>query len=319
MEISERSLRVACLHLMFGFMLVGCNTGQAEKPDVYVAADGLVYKTVYNTPDFQIREAEVWPTKTIAWDKFSMPAARVEDPSLELGLGTIQSAEKLDNCYAQHSKTGWCTYVARMTTGSGLTKNYELVTNSIGMGGRYVLEKNNQPIWEGDLQAVTSDAILSTKQIGDEIAIEYLNTASDSNGKAIESILLTNGNIVVDLLATTPQYDVVFAPNAIHGKLLYFAKKYGQVQNNQVPATYFLVFDGKQIARYDSVFNQYCCWDGPPIQIHGNGRVVDFFANHDNSWYHVQAGDLSTLDNISSTYSKHTCSPRTLLKKIGAD
>ena len=36
---------------------------------------------------------------------------------------------------------------------------------------------------------------------------------------------------------------------------------------------------------------------GDAIQVHGNGQVVDFFAERDNSWYHVQAGDLETLNH----------------------
>ena len=58
----------------------------------------------------------------------------------------------------------------------------------------------------------------------------------------------------------------------------------------------FLVFNGKEVgAKYDKVFNQHCCWDGPPVQVACNGEIVDFFAIRENGWYHVQAGNLASL------------------------
>ena len=73
----------------------------ARSPNDYVAPDGLVYKTVYDSAHFQVREAYLGSTKN--WDRqtFSMPVERVAGPSLDLGLSPTQSRQKDDLCYAQ--------------------------------------------------------------------------------------------------------------------------------------------------------------------------------------------------------------------------
>jgi hypothetical protein len=101
-------------------------------------------------------------------------------------------------------------------------------------------------------------------------------------------ITLTQDKSVVDIVEVT-NYDAAFEPNELQGKLTYFGQVY--LPKGKV----FLVFDGKEIAEYDFVFNRSCCWGLPDIAVSGNGEVIDFFAEKDGGLYHVQGGNLTSL------------------------
>lgn len=260
-----------------------------------VEIGGHIYQTVYQTENFQIREAYLGQKENF-WENFSMPE-RIDKPVHDLGIdeyGDIFGGqEKIAQCETQLKSTGWCTDRIVIKNPPATENIYEWGIDRIGVGGHYILKKNNIKIWEGDLFGAIIGPVLSSKVIGDEIAIEYCNVLPNSNGKVIESILLTNNMSVIDMVKAS-KYDAVFAPNEIEGKLIYFAKNYGEVINNQTLVKYYLVFSGNQVGEYDHVFNQYCCWDGPPIQIIGNGKAIDFFARRGDAWYHVQAGNLTS-------------------------
>jgi hypothetical protein len=101
-----------------------------------------------------------------------------------------------------------------------------------------------------------------------------------------QSVVFTENDKAVDILSTT-DYDGAFAPNGVDGKLAFFGRRNGKI---------LLVFDGKEVGeKYDKSYDQYCCWDGPPIQVYGDGNIVDFFGEKDGILYHVQAGYLSRL------------------------
>lgn len=118
----------------------------------------------------------------------------------------------------------------------------------------------------------------------DGIAFNYTDSNYDGvnpNFWRADYILMTNGyNVSIIDSAFMP--NAVFAPNFVNNSLIYF---------KQENAKTFLVYKAKEIGdEYDTVFNQSCCWDGPPVQIYGNGKVIDFFVTKNNGWYHIQAG-----------------------------
>ena len=152
------------------------------------------------------------------------------------------------------------------------------------LGGHCLLKRDGWLIWEGDMNGGTCRPIDSSRKMGDDILIDYV-TVVTSGQLMVDSILLTRGDTVIDVVETTG-YDAAFAPDEIMGKLLYFAGKHRPDEK------ILLVFDGREVGEYDAVFNQYCCWDGPPIQIYSNGEIVDFFVQKDGDWYHIQAGRL---------------------------
>jgi hypothetical protein len=262
-----------------------------ENSEKIIAEDGLIYETVYKSENFLVREAYLGLENEHFFENFSMPSARITDPVEDLGIDKYWINGKDLLWETQLASTGWCTDTIKIISKSGIENTYEIVKDHLGLGGHYILKKNGEIIWEADLSATTQGPIISSKVIGEEIAIEYIIVKSErqSDGLLFQSILLTQGNGVIDILGTT-EYDAIFAPNEIEGKLTYFAKDYGETKNNEIKTKIYLVYDSKKIVEYDHVFNQTCCWDGPPIQVIGNDKVVDYFAIKGNSWYHVQAG-----------------------------
>ncbi len=245
----------------------------------------LNYKIVFDRGDFQIREAFLGSLDTWNWQSFSMPAARIPRGS---GPRNFESDYDYERCYKEVKATGRCAITIKMAARKDQQPiKFDLVTNDMSLtGGHYLLRKNGRSVWEGDLFGGTWLAILGLARIDDELAIDTVITDSQ---KLHKTILLTQDNSAVDVLQAT-KYDAVFYPCELEGKLAYFAH-ISQSQNKDI-----LIFDGQEVGyAYDEIFNQYCCWDGPPIQIASNGEVVDFFAERDNGWYHVQAGNLASL------------------------
>src|SRR5262249_5133941 len=134
--------------------------------------------------------------------------------------------------------------------------------------------------WTGITNGADSFAILTSKQIGDELVFDY----SKSNWGSSDKALWVTASILETQQKTVLLIPEAFAPNVIDGKLIYFKMK----SKNEV-----LVFDGKEVGEtYNDVFNLSCCWHGPPLEIAADGKIIDFFAQKDDGWYHVQAGYL---------------------------
>jgi len=205
-----------------------------------------------------------------------MPQARIENAVESLGLGREMT------CDQQLNANTPCSQTLELSTANGTTDKYILRLESLN-GGNGVLFKNGKLIWAGMTNGASSFAILSSKRIGDEIVFDYSKSNWGSNVKPLwitDAILHTKGNAV----ALIPD---AFAPNAIQGELIYFKIKNGKA---------ILAFNGKEVGEtYSEVFNQLCCWHGPPIQIASNGKIVDFFAQKGRDWYHVQAGYLGNI------------------------
>lgn len=262
-------------------VLIGCTVdgaGKLESQQEVPEEETLSYEVVYEEGDFKVREAFLGSLEDWQWEDFSMPQARIRNTVQDLGLRGACSTT------VEFQASGWCTDTARMKTVDGKEHRFDLACDHI-IGGHCLLKKNSKPIWEGDLSVVTCGPIQSSKRVGNEIAIDYVSIIPESQGGTINSILLTKGDAVVDIVEIA-RYDAAFAPNEIQGKLVYFASEH--LPNGKV----FLVFDDEEVSGYEVVFNQYCCWDGPPIQIFCNGEIVDFFAQKDSGWYHVQAGSF---------------------------
>jgi len=172
-----------------------------------------------------------------------------------------------------------CSQTLTLPLANGGADEYLLRLESEN-GGSGLLMKIGKIIWTGITNGADSFAILSSKQIGDEIAFDYSKSNWGSAGETLwvaTAILLTKGKTIV-------LFPDAFAPNVVDGKLIYFRMK----SQKEV-----LVFDGKEVgATYNDVFNLSCCWHGPPLNIASDGKIVDFFAQKDNGWYHVQAGYL---------------------------
>lgn len=229
------------------------------------------YKVIHEENGFVIREAFLGQGAIWQWDTFQMPPSRVKNTVQSLGLGREMA------CDAQLHTTMPCAQTLSLPRADGGADEYLLRLESIN-GGSGLLMKNNRLIWTGVTNGANSFAILSSKQMGDEIIFDYSKSnwgTTSENLWMIPSILITRGNTVV-------QISEAFAPNTVDGKLIYFKiRSKGDV----------LVFDGKDVgAIYNQIFNLLCCWHGPPIEITSDGKIIDFFAQKDDGWYHVQAG-----------------------------
>jgi hypothetical protein len=240
-----------------------------------VKVEQLEYTIVYEEGDFRIQQALLGSLEDWSWDNFSMPKSRIQNTVQDLGFDGACSTT------AELQMSGWCTDTVKLTTTDGQEHQLDLACDHM-LGGHCLLKRDGELIWEGGMNGGTCLPIASSRKIGDDVLIDYTSVATPGR-KMVDSILLVKGNAVVDIVKTT-SYDAAFAPYEITGKLLYFARKH--LPDGKT----LLVFDGREIDEYDTVFNQCCCWDGPPIQIHGNGEIVDFFVQKENGWYHVQAG-----------------------------
>lgn len=232
------------------------------------------YKVIYTDGGFSIREAYLG-ADAIWKDDFKMPQAHIENTATGLGLGRDMTCEE------QPGSPPLCTQSFEIPLEKGGEGDKYVLHLATVRGGTGTLYKNGKLIWSGSTNGANSFAILSSMRLGDEIVFDYSksNWGTDQGGRLwiTPSILLSQGNAV----KLIPE---AFAPQVIKEKLIYF-KIYKSKET--------LVFDGQARGEaYDEVFNQLCCWHGPPIGIANNGDFIDFFAQKGNDWYHVQAGYL---------------------------
>ena len=246
-----------------------------------VSENHFEYEIVYEESGFGIREAFLGSAEDWTWVDFSIPQARIQHAVQDLGLDAL-----CDGTTAEWQATGWCTDTVGIETADEQEYQFDLACDHM-VGGHCQLRRNGTLVWEGNLNGGTCRPIHSSRRIGDDIVIDYTNVVTPGQ-MVVRSILLTRGNSAVDIVETTG-YDAAFAPSEVFGKLVYFASEY--LPDRKV----LLVFDGRVVGEFDAVFNQYCCWDGPPVQIYSNGEIVDFFAQKDGGWYHIQAGNLASL------------------------
>lgn len=273
--------------LIFLLLLTGCSPlenppTENTKPS---EVDDLDYQLVYHDEEIEIREAFLVDVHNWSWSDFVMPSRRISDTDMDI----ISGSKLAKDCFEQLRTEEWCKQTLELKSANGESVQYILELESPTTGNIRLI-KNDKIIWSGHINGGTGPGINSLIRIGNEIAFDYLNSNYDGENPDFwtkESIIMTNWDVAVDIVDTTG-YDAAFAPNDIQGKLVYFAKKDGQE---------FLVFDGKEIGnKYDRVFRQYCCWDGPPVQIVGNGQIIDFFAVKNDAWYHIQAGKFDFIE-----------------------
>lgn len=238
------------------------------------------YRIVYQEDDFAIREALISEGQ-VNWDAFVMPPSRIKEFAKNFG-DQRREGDWLYSCYKQFPNIGWCIQIFEITESSGAIDQYKLQCDFLIGAGDCQLLKNDHLIWNGHMNGGIDDPVDLIEQVGDEIAISYADLDYDGQSMSWSKqiVLLTKNYTVVVI-------NDAFAANEVSGKLIYFSTTGGKVT---------LVFNGKDVGeKYEKVFNQLCCWDGPPIQIKGNGEAVDFFAQKGNDWYHVQAGSTEYL------------------------
>jgi hypothetical protein len=240
------------------------------------------YTVVYQDGGFAIREAFLSHGEYVNWNTFVMPPARIKDSVIDF---RDQAFLPENSCRIEWKATGRCSQFFEVVKSNKQKDKYKIECNFPFGWGTCLLFKNDKFVWSGHMNGGTADHIQSIKQVGDEIAISY--TDSDYDGQSIswgkDLILLTNKD-------TASIVEGAIAADEVLGKLIFFSNKEKSIA---------LVFDGKDVGnKYDSVFNRSCCWDGPPIQIKGNGEIIDFIARKGNDWYHVQAGNLNYLSTL---------------------
>lgn len=240
--------RVLCWLILLSLLgnICGCTiTSEGDFGKAGVSSEG--YKITYQKEGFQVRERLLGRVENWEWNSFTMPNLRVHNPLPDLGLDSLYPDEKYKKCQAQIKETGWCRETVEFTTSEGKVNSFSLVKNQMPLaGGDYKLEKDGKILWESRLEPGLNGSIISSKRIGDELAIEYFHVPDPKSGNFTHSILITSQNTVADLKNTTG-YDAVFAPNEVNKQLIYFAQEY-------VPeVTSILIYDGKAVAKYDSV------------------------------------------------------------------
>jgi hypothetical protein len=249
-------------------------TASSQVSTRIVQKEPLVYQVIFQRGAFAIRQAFVgaWNARVIYERTTRISGGEVTLPDFKTDSGRP--------CFELIEATGWCTLTATVKS-----NQFQMTHNSLAIGGTYKLSKNGSLLWEGELLGGTCTPIQSIRIIGDEIAIGYITLKSKSH--VVESILLTQGNTAIDLLGTT-SYKAISLPSELQGQLVYFARS-GSSDT-------FLVVEGEKVGdEYKSILNPCCCWDGPPMRVLNNREVVDFYAEKEDGWYHVQAGNLESL------------------------
>lgn len=242
-------------------------------PDVTPTARPFVfhYEIIYEQDGFSIRRAFLGTNAIWRWDNFPMPPGRIKNSIQDLGLGRNMTCD---------TKSTSITPCSQTLTLPG-PNEYTLQLASV-KGGSGLLTKNGKLLWTGTTNGADSFAILTSKPIGGELVFDY----SKSNwGKKNEALWISTSILLTSEKTVTLIPDG-FAPNVIDGKLIYFRTK------DQKKIT--LIYDGQEVGEpYNDVFNLLCCWHGPQINIASDGKIIDFFAQKSNGWYHVQAGYLA--------------------------
>lgn len=229
----------------------------------------LTYKTIYQRGEFSIRQAFLGVNAIWRWDDFPMPPTRIQNTAKDLGLGRQMTCDQKSTSNTPCSQT------------VTLPENNEYTLRlADAKGGSGLLLKNGKLIWTGVTNGANSFAILSSKQLGSELVFDY----SKSNWGSGEKDLWVAASILLTREKTVVLIPDAFAPNAVGGKLIYFKVK----SEKEI-----LVFDGNEVGdAYTYVFNLMCCWHGPSLEIASDGKIIDFFAQKADGWYHVQAGYL---------------------------
>lgn len=230
----------------------------------------LIYKTIYQQNGFSIRQAFLGYNAIWHWDDFPMPPTRIQNTRESLGLGHQMTCDK------NSTSNTPCTQTLTLPGNNEYTLRLADVK-----GGSSLLMKNGKLLWTGITNGANSFAILSSKQLGNEIVFDYSKSNWGNKDQPLwitDSILLTQEKTVVLI----PD---AFAPNIVKEQLIYFKMK---------PKKDVLVFNGQEVGdSYNYIFNLTCCWHGPQLNIANDGKIVDFFAQKDDGWYHVQAGYLT--------------------------
>lgn len=231
----------------------------------------LTYKTIYQQDGFSIRQAFLGNNAIWRWDDFPMPPSRIQNTLKSLGLGHEMTCEK-------NSATNTPCAQTLMLDGNN---EYTFRIANI-KGGSSLLMKNGKLLWTGITNGADSFAILSSKQLGGELIFDYSKSNWGSKNQPLwitASILRTQDKNVVLI----PD---AFAPNIVNDKLIYF-----RILSDKKDV---LALDGNQVGdHYNYIFNlMWCCWHGPQLGIANDGKIIDFFAQKDDGWYHVQAGYL---------------------------
>jgi hypothetical protein len=227
------------------------------------------YQTVYQKDGFSIRQVFLGSNAIWHWADFPMPPGRIKNTVKSLGLGRQMTCEKNSTSNMPCSQT--------LT----LPENTEYTLRLANVnGGTGLLTKNGKLLWTGITNGADSFAILSSKQFGSELVFDYSKSNWGNPDQPLwvtASILLTHGK-------TALLIPDAFAPNVVGNKLVYFRVKSKKD---------ILVFDGNEVGQsYNYVFNLMCCWHGPLLEIASDGKIIDFFAQKNDGWYHVQAGYL---------------------------
>lgn len=242
-------------------------------PSVTPAATPFVfrYETIYQQGGFSIRRTFLGKNAIWRWDNFPMPPERIKNSVQDLGLGRNMI------CDTQSTSITPCSQTLTLPG----PNEYTLQLTSV-KGGSSLLTKNGKLLWTGITNGADSFAILTSKPIEGELVFDYSKSNWGKKNEALwiaTSILITNEKTV----RLIPDG---FAPNVIDGKLIYFRTK----DNKKIT----LIYDGQEVGEpYNDVFNLLCCWHGPQINIVSDGKIIDFFAQKSNGWYHVQAGYLA--------------------------
>lgn len=223
------------------------------------------YDVAYEDGSFEIREKKVgeWESVTSFTDRLEITEYGPYDCKWEQNWEGIELIDETCSFETEHLQ---------------FETNYYKVTIE---DYHHTLEKNDEVAWERDLTPGPCNAITGIKTIRNEVAVDYLSLDPQVN-----SIIVTEANSVNDILITK-DYEDIFAPYEVSGKLIYVASE----DDEQ-----FLVYDDEEIGdKYDEIYYACCC-EGVKYTVLGNGDYIDFFAKKGSDWYHVLAGDLDSLD-----------------------
>jgi len=144
----------------------------------------------------------------------------------------------------------------------------------------YTVTQNEAIIWKQDVSSGPCNGVTGFKALGDEFMLDYLDVYGPN------SIIVSNDETLLDIL-DAKDYDEVFAPYSVMGKMTYIAEK----DDEQ-----FVVYDDTEIGdKYDEIYYACCC-SGVVYSIRGDGDIIDFFARLDEDWYHVRGGKKESVE-----------------------
>jgi hypothetical protein len=232
------------------------------------------YKTVYQDGNFQIQETFLGEKNLTT---FSQLTTRIQETATDLQPSkSVQGGDWCDDL----ATTGWCSQSIDIEKPNNDKDRFDFRCNSWGFVRDCKLYSDNLPVWEDHMNGGQTFPIESIKAIESQLVISYINT----NKNEVEHIVVLANN------HSSKQIENAHSPNEILGKLLYFQHK----KNKEI-----IVFNGQDIGEeYDAILSWPCCGGGFNININSNSKIIDFFAQKGNDWYHVQAGDASYLASL---------------------